>query len=1188
MNVRYTLLYILATVIMHQSHSFGNDLVINEIMPNNVSTLSDEDGDFPDWIELKNLSNTTINLSNYFITDNPLDTFKWKLPNKTLAPNNYFLIFASGKNRSSGNIQWETIIHMGDTLKYILGSDYPGANWKIPGFDDSNWSIGRSGIGYGDNDDNTPIPKGTISIYIRKKFFIENKKTIRYAVFHMDYDDAFVAYLNGREIARSNIGIVGTEPNPTETALVDHEAVIYQGGIPEMFPIDSLSYFNEGINVLAIQVHNISSNSSDLSAIPFLTIAVEDSIENPRGIDPHINVPNLYPHTNFRLNSDGESVYLYNSRGLCIDSVNYNYIPEDFSYGRSSTNINNWYLFDNPTPGNDNPETGYTAISSELQFSLPPGIYDNTISISITPLDKTNQTEIYYTTDGSMPTIESTKYTGPIEISKTTVIRARAIDSGKLPGNISTATYIVNFKTNLPIISLVTDPPNLWDWETGIYVEGPNADPAEPHFGANYWQDWEKPAYIEFFEPDKGYQFSANVGIKIYGAWTRANPQKSLAIFARKKYGTGKINYRLFPWLNIDEFESFVLRNSGNDWYYTMFRDGLVYCLVRDLNIDALAYRPAVLFLNGEYWGIHNIREKINEHYISSHHYLDKDKINLLEMYNTVIHGSGKDYNDLYNFIKHNNMTIKSNYEYVKGKMDIDEYINYLITEIYLDNRDWPGNNLKYWNAPGKKFRWILFDTDFCFGLYDPTAYKFNTLEFALEPNGPNWPNPPWSTLIFRKLIQNSSFRNQFINTACDLINTYLSYRYISETVDSLKNLISNEMYRHLERWLPEKKFYNWLNDIENIKKFAFYRPAYFFSFLQNLFGLSAAYSLKVHINPPEAGKIKINSIIINKPNFSGKYYREIPITIQAISKSGYIFDKWTGNLNCREPEMTIKSDTSTLEITANFKPAELPENAVVINEINYHSEDSFDPDDWVEIYNNTDYTIDISNWKLMDSNTSHVFLIPKNTILHKGDFIVIAKDLDKFRNLFPSVKNVIGETDFGFSAGGEVIKLFDDKWNLIDSVEYDDQSPWPVEPDGQGPTLELKDPDLDNSLPENWAASENHGTPGTYNSVFTAIDKTNSNNISEFKLLANYPNPFNIQTTIRFSIPGKGLVKLFIYDLTGKLIYEKVDEFKSAGNYYFKWNGKTTNGETLPSGVYLYRIEFREKARTGKMLFLK
>jgi len=285
---------------------------------------------------------------------------------------------------------------------------------------------------------------------------------------------------------------------------------------------------------------------------------------------------------------------------------------------------------------------------------------------------------------------------------------------------------------------------------------------------------------------------------------------------------------------------------------------------------------------------------------------------------------------------------------------------------------------------------------------------------------------------------------------------------------------------------------------------------------------------------------------------------------------------------------MTIKSDTSTLEITANFKPAELPKNAVVINEINYHSEDSFDPDDWVEIYNNTDYTIDISNWKLMDSNTSHVFLIPKNTILHKGDFIVIAKDLDKFRNLFPSVKNVIGETDFGFSAGGEVIKLFDDKWNLIDSVEYDDQSPWPVEPDGQGPTLELKDPDLDNSLPENWAASENHGTPGTYNSVFTAIDKTNSNNISEFKLLANYPNPFNIQTTIKFSIPGKGLVKLFIYDLTGKLIYEKVDEFKSAGNYYFKWNGKTTTGETLPSGVYLYRIEFREKARTGKMLFLK
>jgi len=238
--------------------------------------------------------------------------------------------------------------------------------------------------------------------------------------------------------------------------------------------------------------------------------------------------------------------------------------------------------------------------------------------------------------------------------------------------------------------------------------------------------------------------------------------------------------------------------------------------------------------------------------------------------------------------------------------------------------------------------------------------------------------------------------------------------------------------------------------------------------------------------------------------------------------------------------------------------------------------------------YNNTDYTIDISNWKLMDSDSSHVFSIPENTILEKGGFLVIAEDLYRFKSLFPSVENIVGETGFGFSAGGEVIRLFDENWNLIDSVEYDDQNPWPEEPDGHGPTLELKDPDLDNSLPESWAASENHGTPGTYNSVYTDIEKTNKHNICEFKLLYNYPNPFNSQTTIKFFIPDRGVVKLFVYDISGKFIYKNTHYCTKSGYYSFKWNGKNSNGEIIPSGVYLYRIEYRNKSKVGKMLFLK
>lgn len=277
-----------------------------------------------------------------------------------------------------------------------------------------------------------------------------------------------------------------------------------------------------------------------------------------------------------------------------------------------------------------------------------------------------------------------------------------------------------------------------------------------------------------------------------------------MAIFKRNKYDTKKIDYQIFPDKAIDHFEAIVLRNSGNDWTSTMFRDAMMQYLIKDnMDIEIQAYQPAIVYLNGEHWGIHNIREKINEHFIAANRNVDSEKIDLLENDGVVINGDNTDYNSLIEFLKDNDVQESDNYAYVKDQMDIDNFMNYMVAQIYFDNTDWPGNNVKYWrlNDTKSKWRWIIYDTDFGFGMYNPNACSNNTLEFATEENGPGWPNPPCSTFLLRTLLENETFRHSFINHFADHLNTTFTATRVNEFIAQMKAGIEPEMIRHRQRW---------------------------------------------------------------------------------------------------------------------------------------------------------------------------------------------------------------------------------------------------------------------------------------------------------------------------------------------------------------------------------------------------
>ncbi|MBN2016887.1 MAG: CotH kinase family protein [Candidatus Cloacimonetes bacterium] len=258
----------------------------------------------------------------------------------------------------------------------------------------------------------------------------------------------------------------------------------------------------------------------------------------------------------------------------------------------------------------------------------------------------------------------------------------------------------------------------------------------------------------------------------------------------------------------------------------------------------------------------------------------------------------------------------------------------------------------------------------------------------------------------------------------------------------------------------------------------------------------------------------------------------------------------------------------------------------VLINEINYNSEDDFDPDDWIELYNNDDQEVDISGWIVKDDNDDHIFVIPDNTVLGLEEYLVLCVDSSMFKSCFPDVENLIGNLDFGFGGGGDQVRLFNVTGALVDSVEYDDEDPWPTEPDGNGPTLELLDPNFDNTLAENWHASTEHGTPGSLNSSGVGIDDPNNDRVFSLK---NYPNPFTNQTKISFSLPQTEFVEVTIYNIKGQIVKTLLKDSCNPGEYSVMWDGKDNYGSDLKSGIYLYRLSVDgEPQMTEKMILMK
>ena len=1106
----------------------------NEVVSSN-SIYFDEDGDSPDWIELYNYGNQEVSIANWTLTDDIDDYDKWTFPDITLNSNEYLLLWASSKDRSAINYS-RTIVNQGDNFKYLVPTNELISEWKSLSFNDATWSEGPSGFGYDDGDDATLIPQGSTSLYIRKKFIVNNLSDMTSLILDIDYDDGFVAYINGVEIARANIN--GNPPSYQTTTIQDHEAQMYNGGIPERFSVDDFSsILNEGENVIAIQAHNVSSNSSDFTIIPFLS-AIFTSPNNT-GVTPPavLNLSSSNYHTNFNVSSDSETLLLYDNMGVLIDQMVVENLVPNTSIGVSRSS-NDLVRFIETTPGYQNSSNEFVGlVSSQVIFSQKGGLIEGPINLVLSG----NQTDevIRYELGGAMPTESSPEYTNAISIDSNTSVRTRIFSENKIPSPIFTESYILSNNHEIDVMLLTVEPDDFFHPDTGIYVFGPEGtfDQNIPFFGANFWEDWERRVHFSFHEHGEDTAVSFNAGVKIFGGWSRGqNGQRSMSLFARGKYGDSKFEHSFFDQLQYDNFEALVIRNSGQDWLRTSMKDITLTSLMRGSGLDFSEHNPVATYINGQYWGMYNLREKINEHMLSAKHNVNADEITILTNNSEVVQGDNQEYIALMNYVGTTDLSINSNFEYVEQRVDLEEYALYKAANIFFNNTDWPGNNIKYWKHPKGKWRWIMYDTDFGFGpWWNLNSSNNNTLSFALEPNGPAWPNPSWSTLLFRRLTKNIGFRNQFINRYADELNTRFLPTNVIAHINKIYRTISPEMTAHYERWRtdPSLSYYNisiddidgWISFfINEMRRFAVERHPIVKDHLLSEFDLPNFHPITIVNYDISEGFVNVNdNLKIQEDSWTGDYFETVPIQLKAIARQGYEFSHWSGDLTSNDEIVEISLEDA-FEITPNFKPAESLVNPIVINEINYRSKESSDTDDWIELYNPNDSSIDLTGWTVKDDNDAHIFSIPSGTSIKADGYLVFVKDSVRFSIQFPEITDYIGEFGFGFGRTDSV-RLYNVNNLLHDQVGYQSESPWPNCADKTGNTLELITSDLDNLLPESWSCMNMYGSP-------SAINQLQSSKLSEFTL---YPNPVRSILTID---EIRGIFTTKIYSSIGQLVY--------------------------------------------------
>lgn len=879
-------------------------------------------------------------------------------------------------------------------------------------------------------------------------------------------------------------------------------------------------------------------------------------------------------HTNFKLTqtkTNPDYIILTNSSGMVLESFQIQITQKNHSRGRKPNGSANWVVFTNPTCGtSNNSASAFQSYTAKPSMDIEAGFYPNAITVTI--INNEPNSVVRYTLDGAEPTASSTLYSSPVAISATKIMNARSFsnDNTILPGLIEFNTYFIGASHSLPVFSTSSETlDNLLNGNSSLRP-----------FGT-----------IEFFD-GQGIRTTVAYGeYNEHGQDSWVHPQRSMDYITRDECGYNfALQGQFMPRSDRNNFQRLIFRAEGDDNYPGIdtsahLRDFLIQNLAHKshLNLDVRQGEKFVLYVNGLYWGVYSYREKVHDHDFTDYYY-NQDKYHL---YFLMLWGGAwaeyggqaawNDWNALHDFILYNSMANQANYEYVKTKYDVTSLVDYIITNSFVVCSDWINWNVGWWrgiNPDGGHQKWgyILWDEDATFGHY----INYTGIPGQNPYVSPCFPegitNDPQDHIeILNALKNNAEFKEYYVSRYIDLLNTVYRPDTMINFLNSIEQSVLSEMTAHCARWGGSVT--QWQNNVNKVRNFINIRYNVLPQGLNNCYNLNGPYEVNFSVNPPEAGEIKINSINPPELPWGGYYYGGINTKLIATeTNSVYEFDQWILNNHAVYPNDTAAQ--VTLEFTtgdyiiAQFKLKEYVDS-LVINEINYRSSPDVDPGDWVEFYNPHEYSLNISNWVFKDNDDTHIFTFPESMVMPPFSYLVLCRDSLSFQTVFPDVNNYIGEMNFGFSSNGELIRLYNAEGALIDTVNYGISLPWPPEPNGNGPTLELKFWQYDNALPQSWVASANNGTPGAMNGYIVGNNETLLRE-KQFSFVI-YPNPVTdmaiLQVTSGIKIEDAEIV---ICDIYGKVVkrygninsnrFEFSSEGLKAGLYFCKFLDSNKN----------------------------
>ena len=1057
-----------------------NNIRLNEVCSRNISIISDEDGDFEDWIEIYNPDTIPVELKNYYLSDDKDELNMWTFPDITIGSEEYMVVFASGKDKNNTIHHWETALH-GDSAWHMLNPEEQVQEdyilWTENDYDDSSWAELRGGFGV--NYENIETITEISTIFLRQEFFLSDTSKILNAIIHAYYKDGFAAYLNGYEIMRPNMFKDGVKPSINKTASTSHPSKIDTNENPESFIIEKdfwKSLLKNGRNVLAISTHLKAYDSIVIK--PWLSFAISDSIYQNDSLASKLDVKDLPFHTNFKISGDGEKIYLSHKDNGLIEKLDAPALPSNISFGthRWLRDTLGYYMF--TTPGAINSYSFKEAIIKDsISLLNSTGYYQDSVLVSVNNVDTNYQ--IYYTLNGKLPTVYSNKYDSAFYLDSTSIIRMAFFSDTLIQGPVSNHTFLVNEECELDIVSIFMNPYDLWNVDEGIYVKGSFHWGAFPYFGANFWENWEKQTHIQYLNSEKKLAWQQDAGIKIHGNWTRGFDQKSLGFYAKSEYGLSTFPEDIIPDKDyIKNPKRFLLRNGGNDNIFAIFRDLLIQRRMMSTDLDIQTGKPVVGFLNGEYWGLYHLREKIDRFYLQNNHGINPDEINLLEQNGLIIDGDRTAFTELIDLVESSDLSDPNSFNTIEEQVDIDNWIDNLISNFYHHNTDWPHHNTKFWNAPGYKWRQILVDQDITMGwtsnqsaYHDPFGRVHNdSLSFL--------------AICYNHFIHNDSFKRGFSNRFADLLNTIFLPEVYLPMVDEIISEMEDEMHRHGEKWGHNTT--SWLDGTypDRIRSFIDDRTPYIREYLSSHYELGTYDTITLSVNPEGKGQINLNTIFISENDWSGLYFDSIPVRLEAIPNPGYQFVSWESSSS---PQLADSSRIieswflkSNEHITAVFYSETGQEDTlrIAFTEFNYRSYENADAGDWIEIYNLEEDTIDLTNWSLKGYQSYENWIFPEKTKIAPASFLVIANDTVKFKKWHPQVYNMVGPISFKLKSEEETIKLLDEFERVMHQMSFTRNHPWPIN-EGSSKSIELADLESNYRNAENWQLGCPGGSPG-------------------------------------------------------------------------------------------------------------